>query len=379
MKTLFVVNSILNKPGNIGYRLGKVIDNHRGDFSILCRGGNSKSANKSISMGLFGHLPRILNAIRIYLFPQFKHRKYDKLIFEIFFIINILRVLDRTRERKIAHIMEYSPLIIKILKKYNYHIILDVPIGPSSYMQSLVDIHGDDFSDIGAIYMDKFERKSFSLSDTILVPSLFVKKELMKSGVEEDKVKIIQFGVDIEKGCVKKDTNFGKPNLDYVFAGMLCKRKGLEYLLEAWSDRNFKYDKLHLCGRVTPEVRSLIAKKGLKNVVLPGFVDTSEYFKDCDVYVFPSLLEGSSKSIYEAMNSSLPVITTIESGSIVEDKVHGYIVPRCNVMYLREKMIKIKDVELRKQLSINAYQHVQKFTWNEYVNNVCEIYRKIEL
>ena len=41
------------------------------------------------------------------------------------------------------------------------------------------------------------------------------------------------------------------------------------------------------------------SKYNLKNIITPGFINTRKYFTKCDVYVFPSLLEGSSKSIYD--------------------------------------------------------------------------------
>ena len=69
------------------------------------------------------------------------------------------------------------------------------------------------------------------------------------------------------------------------------------------------------------------------NLITPGFVETDTYFINCDIYVFPSLMEGSSKSIYEAMNFSMPIICTYESGSVVEDNINGYIVEKQNLNF----------------------------------------------
>ena len=45
------------------------------------------------------------------------------------------------------------------------------------------------------------------------------------------------------------------------------------------------------------------------------------------VFVFPSYAEGSARAVFEALACGCYVITTPNSGSIVEDGVHGALVP----------------------------------------------------
>jgi glycosyltransferase involved in cell wall biosynthesis len=46
-----------------------------------------------------------------------------------------------------------------------------------------------------------------------------------------------------------------------------------------------------------------------------------------EVFVFPSLVEGSARVVFEALAAGCYVITTRNSGSIVRDGVHGSLVP----------------------------------------------------
>ena len=46
-----------------------------------------------------------------------------------------------------------------------------------------------------------------------------------------------------------------------------------------------------------------------------------------DLFVLPSLSEGSSLAIQEAMAAGLPVITTTAAGSIIKDGHNGILVP----------------------------------------------------
>ena len=50
-------------------------------------------------------------------------------------------------------------------------------------------------------------------------------------------------------------------------------------------------------------------------------------------------MEGSSKSIYEAMNRSLPIICTYESGSIVTDNKEGFIIEKMDSKSIIKKNV----------------------------------------
>jgi glycosyltransferase involved in cell wall biosynthesis len=45
-----------------------------------------------------------------------------------------------------------------------------------------------------------------------------------------------------------------------------------------------------------------------------------------EIFIFPSLAEGSARVVFEALASGLYVITTPTSGSIVQDGIHGTVV-----------------------------------------------------
>ena len=50
-----------------------------------------------------------------------------------------------------------------------------------------------------------------------------------------------------------------------------------------------------------------------------------------DVFVFPSLFEGSAVVTYEALACGLPCVVTPEAGSVVRDGVEGLVVPSADV------------------------------------------------
>jgi glycosyltransferase involved in cell wall biosynthesis len=73
-----------------------------------------------------------------------------------------------------------------------------------------------------------------------------------------------------------------------------------------------------------------VLKQKPANVELAGAVPRSEMreqYRWADVFLLPSLCEGSAAVTYEAMMAGLPVICSENTGSIVEDSVTGFIVP----------------------------------------------------
>jgi glycosyltransferase involved in cell wall biosynthesis len=66
------------------------------------------------------------------------------------------------------------------------------------------------------------------------------------------------------------------------------------------------------------------------SVELTGPIPRSEMraqFEWADVFLLPSLCEGSATAVYEALAAGLPVICTENTGSVVRHGVDGYIVP----------------------------------------------------
>ncbi len=67
------------------------------------------------------------------------------------------------------------------------------------------------------------------------------------------------------------------------------------------------------------------------------------------------------------MACGLPVITTPNSGSVVQDGIHGYIVPLRDVELLKEKILLLyENRELCQEMSRKARLRAEEFTWAAY-------------
>lgn len=380
-----LVNSFLDRPGNIGIRTARILDElgRRSGEEVLCisRGGHvDRDGIHCIGMGPLGHISRLLNAARIYLAPSYNHRALDTVLYSGF-AATALTVL-RPESLSLAHLWEYAPSLIRWLKRKGIPVVLDVPIAPAAYVARLQKegryLHGRIFAE-----QDRMEREAFALADLLVVPSEFVMEELERIGVARARMRLVPFGVDFPPlhargGSLVADGSSGTSNgIEWVMLGNVNYRKGVAELLNAFSDPVFASDRLHLCGRVNPEVKGLLDIAG-PNIITPGFVSPSEYLKRCHVFVMPSWMEGSSKAVFEAMAMGLPCIVSKSTGSVVRDGLDGYIIDAGDVNALKSAMLRFKQVPQQiRSMGKNARQRASEFSWDRYADRVVDMYCEV--
>jgi glycosyltransferase involved in cell wall biosynthesis len=97
-----------------------------------------------------------------------------------------------------------------------------------------------------------------------------------------------------------------------------------------------------------------------------------------DVFVFPSLFEGSAVVTYEAMACGLPSVVTPNAGSVARDGVEGFEVPARDVSQLAERMARLgNDPELRARMSAAARRRAEAFDWPRYHQAVNAVAREL--
>src|SRR5262249_3767339 len=86
-----------------------------------------------------------------------------------------------------------------------------------------------------------------------------------------------------------------------------------------------------------------------------------------DVFVFPSLFEGSAVVTYEALACGLPSIVTPNAGAVVRDGVEGFVVPPRDVAALADRMERLgSDLQLRATCAAAARARALEFDWPRY-------------
>ncbi|MEO0795903.1 MAG: glycosyltransferase family 4 protein [Verrucomicrobiota bacterium] len=172
--------------------------------------------------------------------------------------------------------------------------------------------------------------EEYSMADAILCPSQFVKDSFVAEGFAAESIHVVNYGftpkdfADVTK-AVETDT------FNLLYVGQIHVRKGLHYLIKAFEAIDHPQKKLRLVGPLTEEpgidIDSLPAGVELVGVLKGN--DLKQAYRDADVFVQPSIEEGLSLVIAEALCEGCPVIATTNTGAdeIIEDGKGGWIVP----------------------------------------------------
>ena len=206
-------------------------------------------------------------------------------------------------------------------------------------------------------------------------------EEIMKFGVDKEKVRLMPIGVDLgifrkNKGNFRK--KYGVDGKMILFVGQPIPRKGPEYLV-----RSMKYviEKFPECKCVfigykpNAEIEKLCHELGLENnIMFIGFLeeeDKIDAYKEADVFVMPTLYEGFGIVFVEAMASGCPIITTNVAGvpEIVEDRKNGLLVKPKDETAIAKAVIKIlSEKKMASKFSENNIKKARLYDWNKLVN-----------
>ena len=212
--------------------------------------------------------------------------------------------------------------------------------------------------------------RDIALADLILVPSQHIANKLRENGTPADRIRIIPYAADVERFAPDPAKTFSADSCTFLFAGGICQRKGIKYLLEAWRKVKAKHAgwRLQLLGPLPQRLGPLA--EHLEHVEPLGRVSHSrmpDKMSAADVFVFPSLFEGSAVVTYEALACGLPAIVTPNAGSVARDGVEGRIVTARDVDGLVAAMEELgANPKLRQEMAVNARRRALEFDWPKY-------------
>ncbi len=168
-------------------------------------------------------------------------------------------------------------------------------------------------------------------------------RELLAVGIESKRVRVIPNGVDSswfapptpsERAAARDSLGLRPDGPIVAYVGRLAQEKGVDVLLDAWQtveDTSESSGSILVLAGDGPNAGAYRARADaqLRNVRFLGKVpDVREVLHAADALVLPSLSEGLSNAVLEAMATGLPVVATRIGGLTdqVEDHVTGLLV-----------------------------------------------------
>lgn len=184
--------------------------------------------------------------------------------------------------------------------------------------------------------LENREAQEWTLADAIVCGSSFVRDGLVRCGVEASKIHVVPYGVEASRYTPKlRSFETERRKLRVLFVGEVGLRKGAPYLLSAAKEIGSDKIEVRFAGKVSLSREILLKFRDCATFL--GHIPRDNLacqYEWADVFVLPSIVEGSATVTYEAVLSGLPVITTPNSGSLTKDGITGKLIEAGSVSSL---------------------------------------------
>ncbi|HCJ66688.1 MAG TPA: hypothetical protein DHV62_05005 [Elusimicrobia bacterium] len=306
-----------------------------------------------------------------------------------FMFCSIMFLVKKRNHYQIIHVhLASSPAITAVILGKLLQKKVIVKFGAS---REFGDIHTSEQRFIGKLKLEILKK----YADCFIAPSKEIKEEMIQFGFSVKKVFTIPNGVDIHKFFPvtpeRKSTIREKLELKYprivTFVGRLTKQKGLDFLIRGWRKICTNTFEIHLLligdGEERNNIENLIAQLKIQNMVhlLGNRHNIVDLLQASDIFILPSLAEGLSNALLEAMSCSLPVIATNIGGTaeIIENRTNGVLIELNSINQLYEGIIALTtNPELSSTLGRNARNTVKEnYSIEKITQSYISLYEKV--
>ena len=179
---------------------------------------------------------------------------------------------------------------------------------------------------------------------------------------------------------------FTDGKINVLFVGRMEKRKGLNYLLEAYKQvkREIPGSRLIAVGpgtRLRHKYEKHIKQNGLRDVIFIGYSSYSDlprYYKTADVVCAPATgWESFGIVLLEAMAVGKPLVASDIDGytSVATHGEEGLLVPPKSPPKLAEALLTIlTDTPLQQQMGVKGRQKALEYDWEHVAQKVMDCY-----
>lgn len=196
-------------------------------------------------------------------------------------------------------------------------------------------------------------RELFAEGDLFLACSQSMRKQLLKLGCPDEKIRVLPLGVDTSTITFRERQSPGDGPVHILLVGRLVEKKGIPYALQAFAAVRRYHRNATLTiigdGPERPTIEALLRKLNLTDVRLLGAQSNEVVLREMQrahLYLQPSVtaLDGDAEctpvTLMEAQASGLPVVATWHAGisELVVDGKSGFLVSERNPHALAERL-----------------------------------------
>ncbi|MCW5198145.1 glycosyltransferase family 4 protein [Desulfobulbus sp. F3] len=247
-------------------------------------------------------------------------------------------------------------------------------------------------SDFRVSLFEIFDACYIRLFQKIIAVSPEVREMMLKLFIQDRKIQVIVNGIDenqFQKSEIKRRKIRGQfgINDDVTFigtCGRISTEKGQKYFIEAVSHVVKTTNEVQFIivgdGPQKSEMREYADMLGVSNkIIFAGFQsDVLSFYSALDIFILPSITEGTPMVLLEAMSCGLPVVATKVGGvvHIINNNEDGILVcPKESIELSSAIITLLKDKEYAKHLSAKAMDRIKKyFSIKKMANEYMELY-----
>lgn len=224
--------------------------------------------------------------------------------------------------------------------------------------------------------------------DRVIVFSHLQKDLLIRLGVPEEKLAVIPNGVDVEKYSPQISpikSRFRAKRL-FVYLGRIATEKNVEALLKAWKHANLPHDAKLLMVGDGPLKSSLTPFYNQEDgIIWLGFIADEqkriEILRGVDAFILPSLVEGLSLSLLEAMACGVACLATDAGadGEVLEEGA-GIVLNTQGVTTQLKTLLPLlyNHPEITQLLGQKARQRVlERYTLSQNITSLEKLYEQL--
>ncbi len=274
-----------------------------------------------------------------------------------------------------------SSLKTKFMKKYDIvhaHNIPSAKAMKNAKGKKVLTLHGIFSEQIDMLhgkttgnFSKKYENNALQWADVITVVSKDAQEHYKKLGFDTER---IPNAIDIDSLPIPSEKLFEK---QIIYVGRLSKEKGILELLSVVKKLPDDVNLL-IIGNGPEEDKVKLASEQQKNVHYFGYLPpekTIPFIRGSDILIQPSLLEGISTSILEAMACKTAIIATNVGGNkeILLNRKTSILIENHNEI-LESVNALLSDVSFRDSIIQNAINEIPKYDWKNVGKQYLELY-----
>lgn len=329
-----------------------------------------------------GQLPyELIDHIPVYRLPMAR----TKMVTSLLFTIKAQQLIGKLRPDVIHAHEIFSPTTTAVLAKWIYHIPVVTTLHGGGDLGDIPELRR---RTLGNLRLQIFRK----MVDKFIMITREIEQVTENAGIRSEKRVFISNGVNAErfhpvseeqKVLLRERLGLLAQAPIFIFTGRLVPLKRVNHLVSIWDSIREVFPDATLIILGSGEEEDNLRKTATAGIHLLGGVgDVLPYLQAADGFVLPSIAEGLSIAILEAMACGLPVIATQVGGNLelITHGQNGWLIPPDDPEAIRNAILMfLRDKELRSRIGHQAMVYVnQNYTIAENAKKLYQLYRSLQ-